>query len=252
MPASSAARKTLSMSLRSTVSAALLALCTSLGAQAAQQPATVRLDYIHSGNALDEHYAVERVLIEPLPWPGDLSQRFDDTNRGNNRVEVADAKTGDLLYSRDFSTVFGEWKTTEEANKVSRGFHESVRFPKFDKPVRVRILKRDERNGFSVAWSVEVDTDGQDVVRKQAPALAQPIPIVVNGPSPQKVDLLILGDGYTQADMQKFEADARRLSAHLFAVCRPGNRVFRGRRPASTTPPRSARATTSSAASATC
>jgi hypothetical protein len=218
MPAFSAARKTLSMSLRSTVSAALLALCTSLGAQAAQQPATVRLDYIHSGNALDEHYAVERVLIEPLPWPGDLSQRFDDTNRGNNRVEVADAKTGDLLYSRDFSTVFGEWKTTEEANKVSRGFHESVRFPKFDKPVRVRILKRDERNGFSVAWSVEVDTDGQDVVRKQAPALAQPIPIVVNGPSPQKVDLLILGDGYTQADMQKFEADARRLSAHLFAV----------------------------------
>jgi hypothetical protein len=68
------------------------------------------------------------VLIEPLPWPGDLSQPFDNTNRGNNRVEVADAKTGDLLYSRDFSTVFGEWRTTEEANKLSRGFHESVRF----------------------------------------------------------------------------------------------------------------------------
>jgi len=226
MPASSAARKTVSMPIRSTcLSAALLALAAgaSLGAHAAPaaqaaQPATVRLDYTHSGNALDEHYAIERVLIEPLPWPGDLSQRFDDTNRGNNRVEVADAKTGDLLYSRDFSTVFGEWKTTEEANKLSRGFHESVRFPKFDRPVRVRILKRDERNQFSVAWSIDVDADGQDVVRKQAAALAQPIPIVVNGPSPQKVDLLILGDGYTQADMKKFELDARRLSAHLFSV----------------------------------
>jgi hypothetical protein len=183
-----------------------------------QQPATVRLDYIHSGNALGEQYAIERVLIEPLPWPGSLSQRFDDTNRGNNRVEVADAKTGDLLYSRDFSTVFGEWKTTEEANKISRGFHESVRFPKPDRPVRVRILKRDERNQFSVAWSVEVDTDAQEVVRKQAPAQAKPIPLKVSGPSPDKVDLLILGDGYTQADMKKFEADARRLSAHLFEV----------------------------------
>jgi hypothetical protein len=58
--------------------------------------------------------------------PGDPASNFDSTNRGNNRVEVANAKTRDLLYSRDFSTVFGEWKTTEEANRISRGFHESV------------------------------------------------------------------------------------------------------------------------------
>jgi len=194
--------------------------CCSAGASATAQqpPATVRLDYTHSGNALGEQYAIERVLIEPLPWPGDMSQAFDDTNRGNNRVEVVDAKTGDLLYSRDFSTIFAEWKSTEEANRISRGFHESVRFPKPERPVRVRILRRDERNGFSVAWSVDVDTDGQDVVRKQAPALAQPIPIKVSGPSPRKVDLLVLGDGYTRADMKKFEADARRLTAHLFEV----------------------------------
>jgi hypothetical protein len=199
---------------------ALFAIASSNGAGAAdlQQPATVRVDYTHSGNALSEQYAIERVLIEPLPWPGDMKQAFDDTNRGNNRLEVADAKTGDLLYSRDFSTVFGEWKTTEEANKLSRGFHESVRFPKPDRKVAVRILKRDERNAFSVAWSVEVDTDAQDVVRSQPPAPAKPIAIRVSGPSPQKVDLLILGDGYTQKDMQKFEADARRLSQHLFEV----------------------------------
>jgi hypothetical protein len=196
---------------------ALFAIACSASAHA-QQAATVRLDYTHSGNALSEQYAIERVLIEPLPWPGDLSQAFDNTNRGNNRLEVADAKTGDLLYSRDFSTVFGEWKTTEEANKLSRGFHESVRFPKPDRKVAVRILKRDERNEFSVAWSVEVDTNAQEVVRSQPPAPAKPIPIKVSGPSPQKVDLLILGDGYTQQDMQKFEQDARRLSQHLFEV----------------------------------
>jgi len=195
-----------------------LACSSAAGAATAQQPATVRLDYTHSGNALSEQYAIERVLIEPLPWPGDMSQPFDNTNRGNNRLEVADAKTGDLLYSRDFSTVFGEWKTTEEANKLSRGFHESVRFPQPDRKVAVRILRRDERNEFSVAWSVEVDTKAQDVVRSQPPAPAKPIPIKVSGPSPQKVDLLILGDGYTQKDMKKFEDDARRLSRHLFEV----------------------------------
>lgn len=184
----------------------------------AQAPATIRVDYLHSGNALSDSYAIERVLVEPLPWPGDLAQNIDTSNRGNNKVEVVDAKTGDLLYSRGFSTIFGEWRTTDEANKTTRGFHESVRFPAQGKPVRVRILKRDERNEFSVVWSTEVDAAAPDVVRKQAPAPAQPIPIRVSGPSPQKVDLLVLGDGYTAADMKKFEADARRLADHLFKV----------------------------------
>lgn len=188
------------------------------GAANAQSTATVRVDYTHSGNALSDSYALERVLIEPLPWPGDTSRNLDDTNRGQNRVEVVDAKTGDLIYSRGFSTVFGEWKTTEEAGRMSRSFHESVRFPKPARPVRVRILKRDERNEFSVVWSVDVDPEAQDVIRKQPPAPADPIPLRISGPSQKKVDLLILGDGYTQAELPKFEADARRLAQHLFDV----------------------------------
>ena len=198
----------------------LFGLMLALAASAVQaaQPATVRVDYQHSGNALSDQYAIERVVIEPLPWPGNPAQALDHTDRGQNRVEVVDAKTGDLLYSRGFSTIFGEWRTTEEAGKINRAFQESVRFPKPDKPVRVRILKRDERNQFSVVWSVDVDTDAADVVRKQEPAPAKPIPIRVSGPSPAKVDLLVIGDGYTAADMKKFEADARRLAAHLFTV----------------------------------
>ncbi len=201
--------------IRFLAGALALAVTTAVHAQA---PATIRVDYLHSGNALSDSYAIERVLVEPLPWPGDLAQNIDTTNRGNNKVEVVDAQTGDLLYSRGFSTIFGEWRSTEEANKSSRGFHESVRFPDQGKPVRVRILKRDERNQFSVVWSADVDPKAPDVVRKQAPAPAQPIPIRVSGPSPQKVDLLVLGDGYTAADMKKFEADARRLADHLFQV----------------------------------
>ncbi|MGZ8288126.1 MAG: M64 family metallopeptidase [Telluria sp.] len=194
------------------------ALLFAAGAASAQQPATVRVDYLHSGNALQDTYALSRVVIEPLPWPGDLSQALDNSNRGQNMVEVVDAKSGDLLYSRGFSTIFGEWRTTEEANKMNRGFEESVRFPKFDKPVRVRILKRDERNAFSVVWSVDVDPDAQEVVKQQPAAPARPIPIRVSGPSPQKVDLLVMGDGYTARDMKKFEADARRLADYLFTV----------------------------------
>ncbi|MTV41983.1 IgA Peptidase M64 [Duganella radicis] len=195
----------------------LLALCAASAALAAQ-PATMRLDYLHSGNASEEHYAVERVVVEPLPWPGNMAQTIDSTNRGNNLVEVVDAKSGKLLYSRGFSTVFAEWRSTEEAGHASRGFQESVRFPRPEQPVKVRILKRDDGNRFVPVWSADVDPNAMDVVRKQPPAPVRPIGIRVNGPSPDKVDLLIVGDGYTQAEMTKFEAAARRLADHLFAT----------------------------------
>jgi len=42
------------------------------------------------------------------------------------------------------------------------------------------------------------------------------VPLLENGPATEKVDLLILGDGYTEAQMPKFRADARRLAGVLF------------------------------------
>jgi hypothetical protein len=85
-------------------------------------------------------------------------------------------------------------------------------------PVRVRVLQRDDRNEFSVVWSMEVDPAALDVQREKRPAPAEPIAIRNNGPSAEKVDLLILGDGYTREQLPKFEADARRLADHLFSV----------------------------------
>jgi len=196
--------------------AGILALATSLAH--ADTPATLRVDYIHSGTAKSETYAIDRVVIEPLPWPGNPSRALDDTNLGANKVEVVDAVTGELLYSRGFSTVFGEWSSTDEAGKVTRAFQESVRFPKPVHPVHVRILKRDENNAFVLAWTTDVDPDAQDVVRKQGPAPAKVVPIRVSGPSKDKVDLLIIGDGYTSAEMPKFLKDVRRMSDHLFQV----------------------------------
>ena len=198
--------------------------CSLLGATAihaaahAAQPATLRVDYFHTGDIKEEHYAIERVVIEPLPWPGNMAQTLDATNRGVNLVEVRDRKTGALLYSRGFSTIFGEWRSTAEARTAQRGFEESVRFPMPAAPVRVAIFKRDAQNKFVPAWSVDVDPAAPDVIRKQVAAPAKPIPIHISGASADKVDLLILGDGYTAAEMGKFKATAKRMSDHLFTV----------------------------------
>ncbi len=195
-----------------------LVLAGWLMAASIQAAPTLRIDYVHSGNALAESYALERIVIEPLAWSGNPARPVDDTNRGMNLFEVVDPATGSVLYSRGFSTVFAEWRTTDEAQKLSRAFQESLRFPLPEKPVRVRVLARDERNAFSVVWSLDVDPAAQDIERKAGPPPAQPIAIRNNGASATKVDLLILGDGYTAAEQGRFVADATRLSDRLFAV----------------------------------
>jgi hypothetical protein len=69
-----------------------------------------------------------------------------------------------------------------------------LRFPKPNKPGNLRILERDAKNQSEPVWSVDVDTDAPDVIRKQPPSELKPIPIHVSGASAEKVDLLILGD----------------------------------------------------------
>jgi len=194
-----------------------LALSSTL-VDAADALPTMRIDYVHSGNALQEQYALERILIEPLPWPGNRARPIDDSNLGVNAFEVVEPQTGRVIYSRGFSTMFGEWQSTEEAQKVSRAFGESLRFPAPEQPVRIRVLQRDERNAFSVAWTLDVDPSSTDIIRELPPAPAQPIAIRHHGAPSDKVDLLILGDGYTQSEIAKFEADARRLSDVLFKI----------------------------------
>ena len=92
-------------------------------------PQTMRLDYYHTGNSKQEVFSVDRIVIEPLPWPGDLNKTVDDSNLGKYLFEVRDPKSGRMLYSRGFASIFGEWETTDEAATMTRTFSESLRFP---------------------------------------------------------------------------------------------------------------------------
>ena len=197
---------------------ALLASLLALPALATEPPATLRVDIQHGGDAGTEHFALERVVVEALPWPGNPARPIDDSNRGVNLLRVLDPDTGEVLYSRGYSTVFGEWQSTEEAQDTQRSFQESLRFPMPAKPVTVQVMKRDAGNAFLPAWQVRIDPAALDVERAVAKAPAEAIAIRDNGDPGDKVDLLILGDGYAAQELQKFEADARRLADHLFSI----------------------------------
>jgi hypothetical protein len=205
------------MRLPALLSMTALLLFASLATHAATPP-TLRVDIQHSGDARVERYALDRVVVEPLPWPGNPAQPIDATNRGSQKFEVADAASGTVLYSRGYATVFGEWRTTDEAQATQRSFQESLRFPLPAAPVKITVYGRDAMNAFVPSWSVTVDPDAMDIERVSMPPPAAPIAIRHNGDSAHKVDLLLLGDGYTAAEMPKFERRARALADRLFSV----------------------------------
>ena len=194
------------------VLAILLVSCfTALGATP-----TMRLDYYHTGDATQEVFSVDRVVIEPLPWPGDPTQAIDSSNLGKYLFEVRDAKSKQLLYSRGFASIYGEWETTDEAKTTKRTFQESLRFPEPAAPITITLKKRDAKNVFQDIWTTTIDPADQFVDRSKPVAPAPLIAIQKAGDPETKVDFLILGDGYTAAEAKKFEADARRLTEVLF------------------------------------
>ena len=80
MPDRSSLRRTALVLL--TLAFTVLGAAPTSAAATAAPPRTLRVDYVHSGNAREERFALERVVIEPLPWPGDPEKTLDDTNLG--------------------------------------------------------------------------------------------------------------------------------------------------------------------------
>lgn len=189
----------------------------SLGSSAFAAPATMRLDYYHTGNPNQELFSVDRVVIEPLPWPGNLSKTVDDTNLGNYFFEVHDRASGKLIYSRGFSSIFGEWVTTDEAKNANRTFSESLRFPAPDAAVNI-VLKKRDGDAFKDVWTTSIDPKDKFVDRSHPASPGPLLSIQKNGDPADKVDVLILGDGYTAAERSKFGSDARRFTAILFGT----------------------------------
>ncbi len=195
---------------------ALAALAwTAATASAADQPGTLRVDYFHTGGQGVEIFALDRVSVEPLAWPGHPGRGIDSADTGVYRFEVRDGE-GRLLHARGFASIFGEWITTAEAGSSHRTFHESLRFPVPGGPVDVTVLRRGADQSFGKVWQVRIDPADPFVVRAPPPRQAL-VAVEEHGPPADKVDILLIGDGYTAAECAaKFGPDARRMADALF------------------------------------
>src|SRR5262245_29733926 len=180
-------------------------------------PKTMRVDYFHTGDHGREIVALDRIVSDG-PWAGSTTRLLDELNLGTYFFEVVDPATNRVLYSRGFASLFGEWEQTDDAKTAARTFHESLRFPWPKAPVQVVLKRRGPDGLFHEIWSTRIDPASPAVNAADVSPRGKVWTVFENGPPNEKVDLLIVGEGYTESELPKFHADVLRLTGKLFAT----------------------------------
>ncbi len=178
---------------------------------------TLRIDYYHTGTKGQEQFSFDQACLEGQ-WPGSRVHLEDTLNMGEYIARVYDVATGSLIFSRGYSTMFNEWQTTDEAHQgVYRTFSESVRLPFPLKPIQFTIARRDKRMVFHELFSALIDPNDRAQIRKEKQDLPFRVSSLVKSGDPsEKVDIVIIGDGYARSDIQTFREKARELNDAMF------------------------------------
>ncbi len=177
---------------------------------------TLRVDYYHIGNATEEAVTLDR-LYEQGAWAGSMVNLLDTRNNGAFYVKVFDAATNQLIFSRGFDTIFREYQTTAPAAAgISRTFHESFLMPRPRGTFQWTLERRDRTNHLVPVFSTVIDPNAVTVVREALiPGVSTAVHHQADDPH-RCVDLLLVADGYTAEEEEKFNADCRRMTEMLF------------------------------------
>jgi hypothetical protein len=175
---------------------------------------TLRIDFHHSGDAVDEQIAIDQVYRQGA-WAGSRVHLIDDLDLGRYYVRVHDAESGDLVFSRGFDSYFGEYQTTGPAQDgVWRTYHETVLVPCPRREVDVSFWVRDAELQLREIHRVRLDPDAVTIRREPLDRDVIVVDAHLGGDPHRCVDVAILGEGYTQDQIEAFRTDV----AHFAGV----------------------------------
>ena len=170
----------------------------------------LRLDLRHYIRNGTDEFQLVRSRVEPH-WRGPLRDPEEVPDWGDYRLILSDRGGERRLYRAGFDS---------NIDPDSRGAATqlSVRLPMPRVALQASIEKRRAGRYFQPVWELEIDPASSSIDRSPVALKARADTIVQNGPAASKVDLAILGDGYREDELAKFQFDARAAAQTLFAV----------------------------------
>ncbi len=175
---------------------------------------TLRVDYYRTGNSKNEFYSIGQVKNEPY-WGGSHINLIDTLNYGEYYFKAFDVKTNMLIYSRGYCALFDEWRFTEEAKHTSRTFTETVVMPFPKNDVRIEFYSRNFMGVYAKMFEYNVEVKNYFISNERQ--MAFPVyDVLISGDPAYKIDIVILPEGYTAGEMDRFKADCDKFAAGLF------------------------------------
>ncbi len=177
---------------------------------------TLRVDYFHTGDSLNDSYSIDGLKEEPY-WGGSKTNLLDTFNYGRYEVKVFNQEDDKLIYSRTYSTLFDEWQTTDEAKLTTKTFSETVTMPFPKEKIRIEFYSRDRENILHKKFENKVDPDNYFISHERHFEFPS-FEVVNNGDPSVKLDIVLLPEGYTKDEMEDFKKDCQEFAGYLFAV----------------------------------
>lgn len=179
---------------------------------------TLRIDYFHTGNDTMEIITIDKIYQYDT-WAGNPEHCIDNFNNGKYYVKIYDRDSNKLIFSKGFSTIFGEYQTTDPAIRgLKDTFHESVLIPCPQKPFFFVLESRDKKNVMHGIFNREIDPHMTGIIEEQPDTDVNVYPALINGKPQEKVDLAWIAEGYTKEEYVIFKKDVDDLMKTFFSI----------------------------------
>jgi len=177
---------------------------------------TLRFDYLHNGNSTSETINFQQLKDEPY-WGGSQKNLIDIFNYGEYMYFVYDSATSKLIFSKGYSTLFGEYQTTTEAKTISKAMYETITFPFPRNTIKLEIKRRNKKQILNTIYETYINPYNYFISKEKAPD-CQIEKIITSGNSTNCFDIVFISEGYTKNQMKKFVDDVKKFSKTLLSV----------------------------------
>ena len=178
--------------------------------------ATLRLDYVFSGNAARQEISLDELCREPR-WYGKRQRLAEVPVEGNGQVTVRDHHSGEVIYRHSFSTLFQEWLATPEARQVSRSFQNVFLVPMPKDTVDVTVSLTGSRRQVMATFTHQV-APSDILIRQVGYDHVTPFTTVQQAADTTRcIHIAFIAEGYQQGEMGTFRADVDTAVQAIFA-----------------------------------
>ena len=176
---------------------------------------TLRVDYIFTGDA--KHQSIYLDELSHLPsWAGRRHHLSELPLEGNGQITMTDLTTRKCIYKTSFSSLFQEWLSTDEAQKTAKGFENTFLLPYPQHPVEIEITLLNSSRKVMAHLKHIIHPDDILIHERGISHITPHKYLLKSGSEADCIDVAILAEGYTEAEMDLFYKDAEKTCESLF------------------------------------